>query len=104
MITWARRSSVDARRSAKGKRYVYRVWNADTRAPLLDRFAWHRHRALDLEAMRAGGAALIGEHDFSAFRSLDCDRKNPVRILRRLEIRGGAPGVVEIDVEATAFL
>jgi tRNA pseudouridine38-40 synthase len=94
----------DARRAAKGKRYVYRVWNGSTRAPLLDRFVLHRYHPLDLEAMREAAAPLVGEHDFSAFRAADCSRKNPVRIVRRLDIGTPQPGLVEIAIEATAFL
>jgi tRNA pseudouridine38-40 synthase len=96
--------SFDARRSAKGKRYVYRLWNGKARSPLVDRFAWHRHHPLDLEAMRQAARPLLGEHDFSAFRASDCDRKNPVRIVRRLDVAEAQSGLVEIAVEATAFL
>jgi tRNA pseudouridine38-40 synthase len=94
----------DARHSAKGKRYVYRVWNGRTRSPLVDRFAWHRYHPLDLTAMREAAASLLGEHDFSAFRASDCSRKNPIRTVRKLEIEEARPGLVEIGIEATAFL
>lgn len=94
----------DARRSARGKHYRYQIWNREARAPLRDRFAWNVHRRLDRDAMRAAAAALIGEHDFSAFRAVDCDRKNPVRLMRRIEVSEPQPDLVVIDLEATAFL
>ncbi len=54
-------------------------------------------------AMSAAGSLLLGEHDFSAFRAATCDRKNPVRIIRRMDVvRAG--DLVEIHAEATAFL
>jgi tRNA pseudouridine38-40 synthase len=53
--------------------------------------------------MRAAAALLVGEHDFRAFRSSDCDRKNTVRILRRFEVRRDGV-LISIDVEGTAFL
>ena len=53
--------------------------------------------------MRDAAAALVGEHDFAGFRASDCDRRNTVRVIRRFEIaRQGA--ILDIDVEATAFL
>jgi tRNA pseudouridine38-40 synthase len=96
----------DPRRWASGKHYVYQVWNRDTRAALVDRFAWHIHHPLALAPMQAAAEILVGEHDFSAFRAADCDRKNPVRTMRRLEVsrtgEGGA--MLRFDLEATAFL
>jgi tRNA pseudouridine38-40 synthase len=93
----------DARRSARGKHYRYQVWNAEERAPLVDRYAWHVITRLDVEAMQAGARHLLGEHDFSAFRAADCDRKNPVRVLTRCDVvRAG--DLVTFDVQGTAFL
>ena len=93
----------DARRSARGKHYRYQVWNLAERAPLVDRYAWHVITRLDLAAMQEASTHLLGEHDFSAFRAADCDRKNPVRVLQRCEVaRTG--DLVSFDVEGTAFL
>jgi tRNA pseudouridine38-40 synthase len=92
----------DARRSARGKHYVYRIWNRPERSPLHRRVSWHVRHRLDLEAMRRGAAPLLGEHDFSAFRAAGCTARSPVRILRRLDISG--EDLIAIDFEATAFL
>ena len=60
-------------------------------------------RPLDGEAMRDAAARLIGEHDFSSFRSAECQAASPVKILRRIEIqRRGAYWRFEFD--ASAFL
>jgi tRNA pseudouridine38-40 synthase len=96
-------AAFDARFSARGKVYRYRIWNHFVRSPLHARTTWHCRRPLDLEAMREAAAVLCGEHDFRGFRASDCDRRNTVRVIRRFEItKQGA--LIEIDVEATAFL
>jgi len=93
----------DARFSARGKVYRYRIWNHLVRSPLHARTSWHCRRPLDLEAMREAAAALRGEHDFRGFRASDCDRRNTVRVIRGFEIRKQG-ALIEIDVEGTAFL
>jgi tRNA pseudouridine38-40 synthase len=93
----------DARFSARGKVYRYRIWNHFVRSPKHARTSWHIRTPLDLEAMRKAAAALCGEHDFRGFRASDCDRRNTVRIIRRFEIVRDA-ALVDIEVEATAFL
>lgn len=93
----------DPRRDACGKLYRYQVWNAEARSPLLARTSWHVRHPLDAVAMQAAANLLVGEHDFSAFRAADCERRNPVRLMRRLEIlRQGHR--LNIETEATAFL
>lgn len=92
-----------ARFSARGKHYRYRIWNAPARDPLECRTAWHRHGLLDVEAMAAGAAHLVGHHDFESFRAASCDREHAVRDLTRLDVRRDGP-LVTVDVEGTAFL
>jgi tRNA pseudouridine38-40 synthase len=93
----------DARRSARGKIYRYRIWNHLVRSPLHARTTWHLRSPLDLHAMRAAAALLVGEHDFRGFRASDCERTNTVRLLRRVDVeRSGA--LVTCEVEGTAFL
>ena len=93
----------DARFSARGKVYRYTVWNHMVRAPRHARTSWHVRRTLDMSAIRQAAAALVGEHDFRAFRAADCERRTTRRIIRRLDVeRQGA--LLTFDVEATAFL
>jgi tRNA pseudouridine38-40 synthase len=93
----------DARFSARGKVYRYTVWAHFVRSPRRARRAWHVREPLDLEAIRTVAAALIGDHDFRAFRASDCDRRTTRRIVRAIDVdRQGA--LLTIDVEATAFL
>jgi len=96
-------ATFDARFSARGKIYRYRIWNHFVRSPLHARTSWHCRRPLDLERMRQAAALLCGEHDFRGFRASDCDRRNTVRVIRRFDLaKRGA--LIELDVEATAFL
>ena len=96
-------ATFDARFSARGKIYRYRIWNHFVRSPLHARTSWHCRRPLDLERMRQAAALLCGEHDFRGFRASDCDRRNTVRVIRRFDpAKRGA--LIELDVEATAFL
>lgn len=94
----------DARRSASGKRYVYRISNRPTRSALRRRSHWEVFSPLDLRAMREAAALLLGTHDFAAFRAADCNAATTVRQLRRLEVVEGDDREVLVIAEATAFL
>jgi tRNA pseudouridine38-40 synthase len=64
-----------ARLSAQGRRYRYRVICAAARLPLRERYAWRTPQRLDVAAMDAAAALLVGEHDFGAFGSSPWDRR-----------------------------
>ncbi len=93
----------DARRWSRGKRYVYRLLSSRTRSPLRAAHTWQLFQPLEVDAMREAARALLGTHDFSAFRASDCQAKGAVRELRRLDVERVADEVV-FNVEATAFL
>lgn len=61
------------------------------------------HGPLDVNAMRVAACALLGEHDFSAFRAADCQAKSPIRNLVRADIHVSG-SVVRFDIGANAFL
>lgn len=104
-LQWARPVGEDfhARFSALTRRYRYRILNRWVRSPLWHgRASWYRG-VLDPARMAAAAALLLGEHDFSAFRSRACQARTPVRTIYRLEVmRNGE--FVELDVEANGFL
>lgn len=104
-VRWAQAvpESFHARYSALARRYRYAIVDRPVRPALEGRFvAWERH-PLDVEAMHVAAQALVGEHDFSAFRTAACQAKHPNRHLHRIEVvREGA--WVEIRVQANAFL
>jgi tRNA pseudouridine38-40 synthase len=88
-----------ARFSCTGRRYLYRILNRRA-PPALDRGkVWHIAVPLDLAAMHEGAAQLVGRHDFTTFRSAQCQSDSPVKTLDRLDVsRVGE----EIHVEAAA--
>ena len=94
----------DARRSASGKRYRYRIENGPVRAPLTRLQAWQLFRPLDAGAMRQAAAALVGRHDFASFQASDCACAHAVREVRRCEVVGEAGGRIDLVLEATAFV
>jgi tRNA pseudouridine38-40 synthase len=92
-----------ARNSALGRRYAYLLLESPVRPAIEAGAAGWVFRPLDGEAMRTAAAVLLGEHDFSAFRSSECQAASPVKTLRRIAIsRRGAYWRFEFD--ASAFL
>jgi tRNA pseudouridine38-40 synthase len=93
----------DARRSATGRIYRYRILNRRP-PPMLDRMrVWHVAPLLDLAAMQVGARHLIGKHDFSTFRDSLCQAKSPVKTLDALEVsREGDE--IHIEARARSFL
>jgi tRNA pseudouridine38-40 synthase len=95
--------SFDARRSAKGRVYRYRILNRRP-PPVLERGrVWHVGPALDAEAMQAAAQLLVGKHDFTSFRDTMCQAKSPVKTLDRLDVTRTGDEVV-IDARARSFL
>ena len=93
----------EARFSAIRRHYMYRIVNR--RAPLtLDRGqAWLVHKKLDAGAMHEAAQLLIGKHDFTTFRSTQCQAKSPVKTLDELSVsRYGEE--IEIIARARSFL
>lgn len=104
-VTWAKKMPphFDARFSAMARRYRYVIYNDQIRpAHMAEEVTWN-HRPLDIERMRAAAAALVGTHDFSAFRARQCQAKSPIKTIHHLELLQFGRLIV-IDVRANAFL
>jgi tRNA pseudouridine38-40 synthase len=92
-----------ARFSCVGRRYLYRIL-ARRAPPALDAGrVWHIPVALEVEAMRAGAANLIGRHDFTTFRSAQCQSDSPVKTLDRLDVEQ-AGDEIHVTAAARSFL
>jgi tRNA pseudouridine38-40 synthase len=93
----------DARLSATGRVYLYRILNRRA-PPALERGrVWHVAPPLDFAAMRDGACHLVGHHDFSTFRDSLCQAKSPLRTLDGLELsRAGEE--IHIVARARSFL
>ncbi|MGQ0544966.1 MAG: tRNA pseudouridine(38-40) synthase TruA [Betaproteobacteria bacterium] len=104
-VLWAAAVAGDfhARYSALSRTYRYRLINRPVRPAIAARHAGWCHAPLDLQAMREAAAVLVGEHDFSAFRSAECQAKSPLRTVYALEVaRSGE--TIEFVIRANAFL
>lgn len=104
-ILWSREVPDDfhARYGALSRTYRYELLNRPVRAALNANYAGWFHLPLDLEKMRAAAARLVGEHDFSAFRSSECQAKTPVRRIQALAVsREGE--TIHFVIRANAFL
>lgn len=75
-----------ARYCAIERRYLYCLLNHPVRTGIDQRKVGWFYKPLDLEKMQQAAAMLVGEHDFSAFRTAECQARNPVRKLTMLEI------------------
>ena len=93
----------DARRSARGRVYLYRILNRRA-PPAVERGrVWHVGPRLDAEAMHEAAQLLVGKHDFSSFRDTMCQAKSPVKTLDALEVtREGDE--IRIEARARSFL
>jgi tRNA pseudouridine38-40 synthase len=92
-----------ARFNAIRRRYVYRLWRAPHRHALHTRYATWVHQPLDVAAMQLASEALIGEHDFSSFRSSQCQAASPLRTMHSVRWREEGP-LLEAEFVANAFL
>jgi tRNA pseudouridine38-40 synthase len=96
-------ASFDARFSATQRRYRYRLCDVEAMDPLWRLDTWHVGLPrLDVDAMNAGAAHLVGEHDFSAF----CRRSGDQHLVRRIDaltVRREAAGLVVLRIAGKAF-
>ena len=104
-VLWAHRVPAEfhARYSALARTYRYRLINRPVRAALAARYAGWYHAPLDAQSMREGARALLGEHDFSAFRAAECEAKTAVRTVHAIAVER-AGDEIEIVIRANAFL
>ena len=92
-----------ARFSATGRRYLYRVIDRKP-PPVLERArAWWVKTPLDVEAMGEAAKRLIGTHDFTTFRDMQCQARSPVKTLDAAEVER-ADGEVRLRFAARSFL
>lgn len=95
----------EPRAFSRGKRYRYVVMLDRVRDPLIDRRAWRIDPPFDRDAAAAEAAAVLGTHDFRAFRSSHDERVDTTRTLHRVElVVGQDPRLLEVIVEGSAFL
>ena len=104
-LTWVQRVSDDfhARFSATSRSYRYVILNRLARSALNRNRAWWLNQTLNDRAMHAAAQALLGEHDFSAFRAAGCQASSPVRTITTISVRRDGDWLT-VDVTANGFL
>ncbi|WP_369828893.1 tRNA pseudouridine(38-40) synthase TruA [Herbaspirillum sp. meg3] len=98
-----REDGFHARFSATARTYHYMLYNHPVRSPLLAGKAGWTFRPLDVDLMQQAANHLVGEHDFSTFRAVECQAKSPVRTMESLQIRRHGDMIV-FTLKANAFL
>ena len=93
----------DARRSARGRVYRYRILNRRAPAALERGRVWHVGPVLDVAAMQEGAALLLGKHDFTSFRDSMCQARSPVKTLDALDVMRAGEEIV-VEARARSFL
>ncbi|KAB8196925.1 tRNA pseudouridine(38-40) synthase TruA [Lysobacter maris] len=104
-VRWCVPVAVDfhARFSARARRYRYRLVNRPVRPALMREYLSWERRPLDADAMHRAAQALLGENDFSAFRTVHCQAPHARRNLHEISVRRDGE-IVDVEVQANAFL
>ena len=93
----------EARFSAVGRHYEYRILNRRGRPALEDWRVWHCPMALDADAMQVAAQTILGKHDFTTFRAAECQAKSPEKTLDRLDVSREGETIV-VRASARSFL
>ncbi len=93
----------EARFSALGRHYEYRILNRRARPALDAGRVWHVPVRLDAEVMHEAAQLILGRHDFTTFRAAECQAKSPVKTLDRLDVSRQLDMVI-VTASARSFL
>jgi len=104
-LQWAGEVAPDfhARHTALRRVYRYHILNRSARSALAAGRATWIHQPLEVDAMRRAAQVLLGEHDFSAFRSIECQSKSPMRRVERISLEQDRDSLC-IEISANAYL
>lgn len=93
----------EARFSATARHYEYRILNRRARPAIEEHKVWHVPVSLDADAMHGAAQVLLGRHDFTTFRSAQCQANSPLRTLDRLDVTREGDAII-ITTSARSFL
>jgi tRNA pseudouridine38-40 synthase len=98
-----------ARYSARGKAYIYRIFNEPVMSPFWSRYALHEARPLEMERMQKAALLFLGEHDWTAFSAAQSDTESRIRTIKSMDVterrdERGRGRLVEIRASADGFL
>jgi tRNA pseudouridine38-40 synthase len=94
----------DARFSAVGRHYRYRILSRPAPSVLDRDRTWWVPQSLDPAAMGEAASLLVGRHDFTTFRAAACQARSPVKTLDRLGVTAAAGGEIVVEASARSFL
>ncbi|CDZ16452.1 tRNA pseudouridine synthase A [Candidatus Johnevansia muelleri] len=97
------KNNFHARNSAIARRYRYLIYNSKIQSALFRNTMTFCKQSLDEKLMHKAAQSLVGEHDFSAYRSAKCQSKTPWRNIHIIEVRRYGK-IILIDVQANSFL
>lgn len=92
-----------ARYSAKGKTYIYKIYNSKIKDPFLSRYAWQIERPLDIDKMNEFCKKIVGTHDFYAFSSSGRTVKDTVRSVSECFVEKNGD-IISLQITANGFL
>tara|TARA_B100001123_G_C15205701_1_gene985150 strand:+ start:660 stop:1400 length:741 start_codon:yes stop_codon:yes gene_type:complete len=92
-----------ARFSAKQRIYTYIIFNRISKPSIEKRRGWHIRKKLDLKLMKKGAQKLLGNNDYSTFRSSSCNAKNPIRLIKSIKIKK-IKNRIQIQFKSQSFL
>lgn len=104
-VRWAKFVPEDfhARFSAMARRYIYVIENTPVHSAIMNKHFSFEDRPLDVERMQLAANYLVGEHDFSSYRTVRCQAKSAIKTVHHLKVeRHGS--LIAIDIYANAFL
>jgi tRNA pseudouridine38-40 synthase len=93
-----------ARKHSKSKVYEYRILNRNLRSVFHRGYVWYIPQKLNLAEMKKATQSLVGEHDFSAFRTVGTPTRTTVRRVIRAEWKRGRDGLIRFEIEGNGFL
>lgn len=104
-VKWGKEMKEDfhARYSALSRRYRYVIYNGAIRPALLRSNVTWQYRQLDHKLMHQAAQKLVGENDFTSFRSVECQSRSPMRNVHEIQVIRSGDWIV-IDITANAFL
>jgi tRNA pseudouridine38-40 synthase len=104
-VLWCRPvdAGFHARYAARARCYRYSILNRDIPPGMQRQYLSWERLPLDADAMHRAAQSLLGEHDFSAFRTVQCQAKHPIRSIHSISVIRDADQL-QVDVQANAFL
>ena len=73
------------RKNINGKKYYYQIYNSPSNQALFAEYFWHIPQKLDLSIMQQAAKQLIGQHNFKAFRASNCNSKNTIKNIKKID-------------------